>query len=79
MRNQLDGSLAWLAARLPGRISLGIETSIIVPGAFTQGTNHFAHAGHHRNAAAGSMTGDSTEGRRRAPVAEAALRRGHSR
>jgi len=23
----------------------GIETSIIVPGAFTQGTNHFAHAG----------------------------------
>ena len=24
----------------------GIETSIIVPGAFTRGTNHFAHAGH---------------------------------
>ncbi|PWC32834.1 SDR family oxidoreductase [Azospirillum sp. TSO35-2] len=24
---------------------LGIETSIVVPGAFTQGTNHFAHAG----------------------------------
>jgi NAD(P)-dependent dehydrogenase (short-subunit alcohol dehydrogenase family) len=24
----------------------GIETSIIVPGAFTSGTNHFAHAGH---------------------------------
>jgi NAD(P)-dependent dehydrogenase (short-subunit alcohol dehydrogenase family) len=24
----------------------GIETSIIVPGAFTGGTNHFAHAGH---------------------------------
>jgi NAD(P)-dependent dehydrogenase (short-subunit alcohol dehydrogenase family) len=23
----------------------GIETSIIVPGAFTKGTNHFAHAG----------------------------------
>src|SRR5215212_12051310 len=23
----------------------GIETSIIVPGAFTSGTNHFAHAG----------------------------------
>ena len=23
----------------------GIETSIIVPGAFTGGTNHFAHAG----------------------------------
>jgi hypothetical protein len=25
--------------------SLGVETSIIVPGAFTSGTNHFAHAG----------------------------------
>jgi len=24
----------------------GIETSIVVPGAFTSGTNHFAHAGH---------------------------------
>lgn len=24
----------------------GIESSIIVPGAFTRGTNHFAHAGH---------------------------------
>jgi NAD(P)-dependent dehydrogenase (short-subunit alcohol dehydrogenase family) len=24
----------------------GIETSIIVPGSFTSGTNHFAHAGH---------------------------------
>lgn len=24
---------------------LGIETSIVVPGAFTKGTNHFAHAG----------------------------------
>src|SRR3954465_3071408 len=24
----------------------GSETSIIVPGAFTKGTNHFAHAGH---------------------------------
>ena len=23
----------------------GIETSIIVPGAFTGGTNHFAHSG----------------------------------
>jgi hypothetical protein len=23
----------------------GIETTIIVPGAFTKGTNHFAHAG----------------------------------
>ena len=23
----------------------GIETSIIVPGAFTNGTNHFAHSG----------------------------------
>jgi len=25
---------------------LGIETSIVVPGAFTKGTNHFANAGH---------------------------------
>jgi NAD(P)-dependent dehydrogenase (short-subunit alcohol dehydrogenase family) len=25
---------------------LGIETAIVVPGAFTTGTNHFAHAGH---------------------------------
>lgn len=29
----------------------GIETSIIVPGAFTQGTNHFAHAGKPADAA----------------------------
>jgi hypothetical protein len=25
--------------------SWGIETSIVVPGAFTSGTNHFAHSG----------------------------------
>src|SRR6202021_2600720 len=36
-------SLAVLYAR---ELSLwGIETSIIVPGAFTKGTNHFAHSG----------------------------------
>lgn len=29
----------------------GIETSIIVPGAFTKGTNHFANAGHPADAA----------------------------
>lgn len=29
----------------------GIETTIIVPGAFTRGTNHFAHAGHPADAA----------------------------
>lgn len=29
----------------------GIETSIIVPGAFTGGTNHFAHAGHPEDSA----------------------------
>jgi len=29
----------------------GIETTILVPGAFTQGTNHFAHAGHPADAA----------------------------
>jgi NAD(P)-dependent dehydrogenase (short-subunit alcohol dehydrogenase family) len=30
---------------------LGIETSIVVPGAFTGGTNHFAHAGQPEDAA----------------------------
>jgi NAD(P)-dependent dehydrogenase (short-subunit alcohol dehydrogenase family) len=29
----------------------GIETTIVVPGAFTSGTNHFAHAGHPQDAA----------------------------
>ena len=29
----------------------GIETTILVPGAFTQGTHHFAHAGHPADAA----------------------------
>src|ERR1700747_2234440 len=29
----------------------GIETSIIVPGAFTSGTNHFAHSGRHADPA----------------------------
>src|SRR5262249_57135554 len=24
----------------------GVETTIVVPGSFTMGTNHFAHAGH---------------------------------
>ena len=28
-----------------GTVTLGIETSIIVPGAFISGTNHFAHSG----------------------------------
>src|SRR5262249_19611942 len=28
-----------------GLSRLGIETTIVVPGAFTRGTNHFAHAG----------------------------------
>ena len=37
-------SLAVLYSRELAR--WGIETSIIVPGAFTKGTNHFAHAGH---------------------------------
>ncbi len=37
----------------------GIETSIIVPGAFTSGTNHFAHAGtpEHRDVAAAYESG----------------------
>jgi NAD(P)-dependent dehydrogenase (short-subunit alcohol dehydrogenase family) len=35
-----------LAVSYAGELSRwGIETSIIVPGAFTRGTNHFAHAG----------------------------------
>ena len=35
-----------LAVQYARELSLwGIETSIIVPGAFTKGTNHFAHAG----------------------------------
>jgi hypothetical protein len=35
-----------LAVLYAGELALwGIETSIIVPGAFTKGTNHFAHAG----------------------------------
>lgn len=29
----------------------GIDTTIVVPGAFTRGTNHFAHAGHPQDAA----------------------------
>jgi NAD(P)-dependent dehydrogenase (short-subunit alcohol dehydrogenase family) len=36
-----------LAVSYAGELSRwGIETSIIVPGAFTSGTNHFLHAGH---------------------------------
>src|SRR6202162_3419575 len=35
-----------LAVQYARELSLwGIETSIIVPGAFTKGTNHFAHSG----------------------------------
>jgi NAD(P)-dependent dehydrogenase (short-subunit alcohol dehydrogenase family) len=37
-----------LCARI---VALGIETSIIVPGAFTGGTNHFAHSGKPTDAA----------------------------
>jgi NAD(P)-dependent dehydrogenase (short-subunit alcohol dehydrogenase family) len=29
----------------------GVETSIIVPGSFTSGTNHFAHSGHPQDTA----------------------------
>jgi NAD(P)-dependent dehydrogenase (short-subunit alcohol dehydrogenase family) len=36
-----------LAVSYQGELSrFGIETSIIVPGSFTKGTNHFAHSGH---------------------------------
>ena len=33
-------------------IRFGIDTTIVVPGSFTCGTNHFAHAGHPADAAA---------------------------
>lgn len=42
-------SLAVLYSRELSR--WGIETTIIVPGAFTKGTNHFLHAGHPADAA----------------------------
>jgi NAD(P)-dependent dehydrogenase (short-subunit alcohol dehydrogenase family) len=36
-----------LAVSYAGEIArFGVETTIVVPGAFTKGTNHFAHAGH---------------------------------
>lgn len=36
-----------LAVSYAGELTrFGIETAIIVPGSFTKGTNHFAHAGH---------------------------------
>jgi NAD(P)-dependent dehydrogenase (short-subunit alcohol dehydrogenase family) len=36
-----------LAVSYAGELArFGIETSIIVPGSFTKGTNHFAHSGH---------------------------------
>jgi hypothetical protein len=36
-----------LAVSYAGELArFGIETSIIVPGSFTRGTNHFAHSGH---------------------------------
>jgi NAD(P)-dependent dehydrogenase (short-subunit alcohol dehydrogenase family) len=41
-----------LAVSYAGELArFGVETSIIVPGAFTSGTNHFANAGHPRDAA----------------------------
>ena len=41
-----------LAVTYAGELArFGIETSIIVPGAFTRGTNHFPHAGHPADAA----------------------------
>ncbi|MET3665395.1 SDR family oxidoreductase [Caulobacter sp. 1776] len=47
----------------------GIETSIIVPGAFTKGTNHFAHAGKPADAAVAAAYMDGPY----AGVADAAL------
>ena len=36
--------MRWPSA-MPAKARWGIETSIVVPGAFTKGTNHFAHSG----------------------------------
>jgi NAD(P)-dependent dehydrogenase (short-subunit alcohol dehydrogenase family) len=40
----------------------GIETSIVVPGAFTQGTNHFAHAGAPKDEAVAKAYADGPTG-----------------
>lgn len=48
----------------------GIESSIIVPGAFTQGTNHFAHAGKPSDAAVAKAYADGPT----ADLADVALR-----
>ncbi len=51
-----------------------IETSIIVPGAFTSGTNHFAHSGAPADKSARpSMRGDRTKGRGKIQEAFAAI------
>jgi hypothetical protein len=51
----------------------GIETSIIVPGAFTKGTNHFAHSGKPSRCGAGAEyeTGPYAGGRRKAGAGRA--------
>ncbi|GAB2570542.1 short-chain dehydrogenase/reductase [Paractinoplanes abujensis] len=47
-------------------IRFGIDTTIVVPGAFTSGTNHFAHAGtprdHEREQAYGELYGELRAG-----------------
>ena len=48
----------------------GIESSIVVPGAFTQGTNHFAHAGQPSDAAVATAYADGPT----ADLADVALR-----
>ena len=40
------------------RARWGVETTIVVPGAFTKGTNHFAHAGEPADAARAAEYGD---------------------
>ena len=51
-----------------------IETSIIVPGAFTSGANHFAHSGAPADKSARpSMRGDRTKGRGKIQEAFAAI------
>jgi nucleoside-diphosphate-sugar epimerase len=51
LRERGEGLVLWVSSSSarggvpPYLAPFGIETSIIVPGAFTKGTNHFAHSG----------------------------------
>ena len=51
-----------LAVSYAGELArFGIETSIIVPGAFTKGTQHFAHAGQPADAATAAVYADGPD------------------